>query len=45
MPVLSLLLLALAPGRVLGIDAWLRPRLLAAAERGSRVARALVWLT
>ena len=45
MPVLSLLLLALAPGRVLGIDAWLRPRLLAAAEKGSRVAWALVWLT
>ncbi len=45
MPVLSLLLLALAPGRVFGIDAWLRPRLLAAAEKGSRVAWALVWLT
>jgi hypothetical protein len=45
MPVLSLLLLALAPGRVLGVDAWLRPRLLRAAERGNRAARLLAALT
>jgi len=45
MPVLSLLMLALAPGRVLGVDAWLRPRLAQAGERGSRLARALHWLT
>ena len=45
MPVLSLLMLALAPGRVLGIDGWLRPRLLATAERGNRLARLLAWFT
>ncbi len=38
MVVLSLLALAFAPGRVLGLDALLRPRLLAAAEKGSRLA-------
>lgn len=45
MPVLALLMLALAPGRVFGIDAWLRPRLARAAERGNRLALALAWLT
>ena len=45
MPVLALLMLALAPGRVLGVDAWLRPRLARAAERGNRLALALAWLT
>jgi hypothetical protein len=45
MVVLSLLMLGLAPGRWLGLDAWLRPRLAAAAERGSRLAGALLWLT
>jgi hypothetical protein len=45
LPALSLLMLALASGRVLGIDGWLRPRLLRAAERGNRVASALAWLT
>ncbi|MBI3966370.1 MAG: hypothetical protein HY329_12120, partial [Chloroflexi bacterium] len=41
----SLVAFAFAPGRVLGIDALLRPRLLAAAARGNRAARALLVLT
>jgi hypothetical protein len=45
MPVLALMLLALAPGRTLGVDAWLRPRLQRAAERGNRAAAGLLWLT
>lgn len=43
--VLALLLFAFAPGRVFGVDAWLRPRLLAARQRGSRFAGILAWLT
>jgi hypothetical protein len=43
--VLALVLFAFAPGRVFGVDAWLRPRLLAAKQRGSRFARLLAWLT
>jgi uncharacterized membrane protein YphA (DoxX/SURF4 family) len=43
--VLALLLFAFAPGRVFGVDAWLRPRLLAAKARGSRVAGWLSYLT
>ena len=45
---LSLVIFAVAPGRVFGIDAWLRPRLKATAEQGSRmarIARGLLWLT
>jgi len=42
---LAIVMIAFAPGRYLGLDALIRPRLLAAAERGSRVARALAWLT
>jgi uncharacterized membrane protein YphA (DoxX/SURF4 family) len=45
MVVVSLLLLAFAPGRYLGLDAWLRPRLLAAKAGGNRLAGLLVWLT
>jgi hypothetical protein len=45
MVLLSLVLFALAPGRVLGLDAWLRPRFQQAAQRGNRLARALTWLT
>jgi len=45
MVVLSLLMLGLTPGRFLGVDAWLRPRLARAAERGNRLAGALLWLT
>ena len=45
MVLLSLVMFAFAPGRVFGLDAWLRPRLLQAAEGGNLVARALGWLT
>ena len=45
MVLLSLVLFAFAPGRVLGLDAWLRPRLLCAAGGGNRLARLLTWLT
>jgi uncharacterized membrane protein YphA (DoxX/SURF4 family) len=45
MPVLSLLLLAYAPGRIFGIDALIRPRLLAAAEKGNTLAGLLSLLT
>jgi hypothetical protein len=45
MVVLSVLMFGLAPGRVLGVDAWLRPRLQAAADRGNRLAGWLLWLT
>lgn len=38
MAVLSLLLLAYAPGRIFGLDAVIRPRLLAATEKGNTVA-------
>ena len=42
---LHLIFFAVPPGRVLGVDAWLRPRLSAASEQGNRVAGALLWLT
>lgn len=45
MVMISLIVFAFAPGRILGIDAWLRPRLQAASERGNRPARFLGWLT
>ena len=45
MVLLSLVMFAFAPGRVLGLDAWLRPRLQKAAEGGNRLARVLTWLT
>jgi hypothetical protein len=45
MVLLSLPLFAFAAGRILGIDAWLRPRLKTAAERDNRLARVLLWLT
>ncbi|HXW00576.1 MAG TPA: TQO small subunit DoxD, partial [Anaerolineae bacterium] len=45
MVVVSLMMLAFAPGRYFGFDAWLRPRLQAAAEGGNRLAGLLVWLT
>jgi hypothetical protein len=43
--VLSLMMFAFAPGRILGVDAILRPRLAAAAEKGNKFARVLAWLT
>jgi hypothetical protein len=45
MVLLSLVMFAFAPGRVFGLDAWLRPRLQQVAEGGSRLARVLTWLT
>lgn len=45
MVMLSLLVLVFAPGRIFGLDARLRPRLLAAAEQGNKAAGALAWLT
>lgn len=45
MVVLSVLMFGLAPGRVFGVDAWLRPRLQAAAAQGNRLAGWLLWLT
>lgn len=45
MVVLSILMFGLVPGRVLGVDAWLRPRLQAAAGQGNRPAGWLLWLT
>jgi len=48
MVLLSLPVFAFAPGRVFGIDAWLRPRLQATAGQDNRmaqVARVLLWLT
>jgi hypothetical protein len=45
MPVLSFLALVFAPGRVFGVDALVRPMLQSAAEKGNRLARALLWLT
>jgi hypothetical protein len=41
LPVLALLMLAFAPGRYFGLDAFIRPRLL----KGGKVLRALAWLT
>jgi uncharacterized membrane protein YphA (DoxX/SURF4 family) len=45
MVVLSLLLLGFAAGRIVGLDAWLRPRLQAASERGNWLARLLFLFT
>ncbi len=45
MVLLSLVLFAFPPGRVLGLDTWLRPRLQQAAGEGNRLARYLAWLT
>jgi hypothetical protein len=42
---LAILAFAFAPGRLLGLDALLRPRLLAAAARGNRLAQAAALLT
>jgi uncharacterized membrane protein YphA (DoxX/SURF4 family) len=45
MVMLSLIIFAFAPGRYFGLDALIRPRLLAAAGQGNRLAGALAWLT
>ena len=44
MVVLALLMLAFAPGRFLGLDGLIYPRLERAAEKGSRIAKAVLWL-
>jgi TQO small subunit DoxD len=43
--VLGLIFMAIPAGRVLGLDAWLRRSLRAAAQRGNRLARILLALT
>ncbi len=43
LPVLSLLMIAFAPGRYFGLDALLRPRLISAASKGNQLARVLAW--
>jgi hypothetical protein len=45
MVLLSILMFGLGPGRIFGLDALMRPRLIVAAERGSRVARLALALT
>jgi hypothetical protein len=45
MVLLSILMFGLLPGRILGLDALLRPRLAAAAAHGNRAARAALLLT
>ncbi len=45
MVVLAFMMFAFAPGRVFGIDTWLRPRLQARATAGNGLARVLLWLT
>jgi thiosulfate dehydrogenase [quinone] large subunit len=42
---LGLIFLAVPSGRVLGLDAWLRPRLQAATDKGNRIAKLLLALT
>jgi uncharacterized membrane protein YphA (DoxX/SURF4 family) len=42
---LGLIFLAIPTGRVWGLDAWLRPRLKAGADRGNRLAKALLLLS
>jgi uncharacterized membrane protein YphA (DoxX/SURF4 family) len=42
---LHLIFFCVPPGRWLGIDAWLRPRLAAGARKGSRLSRFLLSLT
>jgi hypothetical protein len=44
MLVLSILMFAFTPGRVLGVDGYLLPRLKAAAEKGNRLAAISTWL-
>ena len=43
--ILGLVFLAIPTGRVFGLDAWLRPRLQAAVDKGNRFAKILLLLT
>ena len=45
MVILSLVVFALAPGAILGLDALIKPRLEAASNKGNRLARFLLYLT
>lgn len=45
MALLAIAMFGLAPGRVLGLDALIRPRLTRSAERGNRLARLVLMLT
>jgi hypothetical protein len=45
MVLLALVMFAFPPGRIFGVDAWLRPRLRAAVGRDNRLARWALWLT
>ena len=42
---LGLIFLAVPAGRFIGLDAWLRPRLLAGADKGNRLSKILLALT
>lgn len=42
---LELIFFFVPPGRTLGVDAWLRPKLFNAAEKGNRLARLVYWFT
>jgi thiosulfate dehydrogenase [quinone] large subunit len=42
---LELIFFFVPPGRTLGLDAWLRPKLFNAAEKGNRLARVVFWFT
>jgi len=42
---LQLIFFCVPPGRYFGLDAWLRPRLQAAADKGQGFFRFLLWLT
>jgi hypothetical protein len=45
MALLAIAMFGLAPGRILGLDALLRPRLAASATRGNRLAQLALLLT
>jgi hypothetical protein len=45
MVLLAIVIFAFAPGRYLGLDALLRPRLQAATANGSRIAKVVLALT
>ena len=42
---LQLIFFCVPPGRIFGLDAWLRPRFQSAADTGQGFARFLLWLT
>lgn len=42
---LQLIFFFVPPGRTLGLDAWLRPKLFSATEKGNQLARVVLWFT